>query len=319
MTTLSTLPKVMKAAVLDMTGPPEAIHIKEVPVPALAPNHVLIALEYVGVGIWDAEQRSGSWGSVKPGTIMGADGSGTIAAVGSRVTKFHVGDRVYSYSYGNGSGGFYAQYVTVPAERVAPVPANLDMKIAGAMPCIALTAQSGLEALRATRGQTILVFGASGGVGSCAVWLGSEKGATVVGTARPDAQEYVRSLGAAHAIDPISQERDGVIKRVARNGFDAALVTANSDALAYFFSHLKAKAPIAFPNGVEPKPHCNGHAVSAFDGAMSHEAFEKLNAAIGKRALPLKTQVFSMKDVAAAHHRVEEGHVVGKIVLHIDL
>jgi NADPH:quinone reductase len=81
------------------------------------------------------------------------------------------------------------------------------------------------------------------------------------------------------------------------------------------------KAPIAFPNGVEPKPRFNRHPVSAFDGAMSHVAFEKLNAAIRGRTLPLKTQVFSLKDVEAAHHRIEEGHVVGKIVLHglIDL
>lgn len=319
MTALSTLPKVMKAAVVDAAGPPEAIHIKEVPVPALLSNHVLIALQYVGVGIWDAEQRAGSWGSVKPGTIMGADGSGTIAAVGSHVTKFHGGDRVYSYSYGNGTGGFYAQYVSVPADRVAPVPPHLEMKIAGAMPCVALTAQSGLETLKVSRGQTVLVFGASGGVGSCAVWLGKEKGATIVGTARPDAQEYVRSLGAAHAIDPNSAEREGVIKRAAKDGFDAALVTANSDVLTSFFSHLKPKAPIAFPNGVEPKPHFNGHPVSAFDGAMSHEAFEKLNAAIGTRTLPLRTHVYSFKDVAAAHHRIEAGHVVGKIVLHINL
>src|SRR6202020_1209658 len=161
MTTLSTLPKAMKAAVVDMAGPPEAIHIKEVPIPALPSNHVLIALEDVGVRIWDAEQRAGSWAPVRPGTIMGADGSGKIAAVGSHVTKFHVGDRVYSYSYGNGSGGFYAQYVSVPVDRVAPVPAHLGMKIAGAMPCIALTAQSGLEALKATRGQTVLGVGAS--------------------------------------------------------------------------------------------------------------------------------------------------------------
>src|ERR1700735_1829387 len=158
MTTLSNVPRVMKAALVDTAGPPEAIHIKEVPVPAVPSNHVLIALEYVGVGIWDAEQRAGSWGPVKPGTIMGADGSGTIAAVGSHVTKFHVGDRVYSYSYGHGSAGFYEQYVSVPADRVAPVPAHLEMKIAGGMPCIALTAQSGLETLKAARGHTLLLF-----------------------------------------------------------------------------------------------------------------------------------------------------------------
>jgi hypothetical protein len=72
MTTSSSLPKVMKAAVVDAAGPPEAIHIKDVPVPSLPSNHVLIALQYVGVGIWDAEQRAGSWGAIKPGTIMGA-------------------------------------------------------------------------------------------------------------------------------------------------------------------------------------------------------------------------------------------------------
>ncbi len=317
MSTLSELPKVMKAAVVDTAGSPETIHIKEVPVPTLAPNHVIIALEYAGVGVWDAEQRAGSWGAVKPGTIMGADGSGTIAAVGSHVTRFHVGDRVYSYSYGNSTGGFYAEYVGVPADRVARVPAHLEMKVAGGMPCIALTAQSGLETLKATRGRTLLVFGASGGVGSCAVWLASEKGVTVVATAQPDAQEYVRSLGAAHTIDPNSSEREAVIKRAAEAGFDATLVTASSDTLPYFLSHLKAKAPIAYPNGVEPKPRFDGHPVSAFDGAMSHEAFEKLNAAIGSRKLPLRTHVFPFKDVVQAHHRIEEGHVVGKIVLYL--
>jgi NADPH:quinone reductase len=317
MSTLSALPKVMKAAVVDTAGPPKALHVKEVPLPTLAPNHVIIALQYAGVGIWDAKQRAGSWGAVKPGTILGADGSGTIAAVGSHVTRFKVGDRVYSYSYGNSTGGFYAEYVSVPADRVGLVPAHLEMKVAGAMPCVALTAQSGLEVLKAAKGQTILVFGASGGVGSLAVWLASEKGATVVGTARPDAQEYVRSLGAAHTIDPNSSEREGVIKRTANDGFDGTLVTTSGDTLPYFLSHLKAKAPIAFPNGVEPEPRFNGHPVSAYDGAMSHEAFEKLNAAIGSRSIPLRTQVFPFKDVVEAHHRIEEGHVVGKIVLHM--
>jgi NADPH:quinone reductase len=318
MTTSPELPKLMKAAVVDKPGPPSAIHLKDVPLPSLSPDHVLIALEYAGVGIWDAEQRAGSFGKIKPGTILGADGSGTIAAVGSHVKGFSVGEHVYSYSYGNSTGGFHAEYVSVPAERVARVPAQLEMKIAGGMPCIALTAQSGLETLNVKRGQTILVFGASGGVGSLAVWLACVQGATVVGTARPDAQEYVRSLGAAHTIDPNSSEREGVIKRAAEGGFDAILVTANSDTLAHFLPHLKAKAPIAYPNGVEPKPRFPGHRVSAFDGAMSHDAFETLNATIGSRTLLLRTQVFPLEDVAKAHHRAEEGHIVGKIVLHMD-
>src|SRR5580692_2367106 len=125
------VPEIMKAVVVDKTGPPNALHIKDVPVPTLAGNYVLIALEYAGVGVWDAEQRSGSWGAVKPGTILGADGSGTIAAVGSHVSRFKIGDRVYSYSYGNASGGFHAEYVSVPADRAEHIPAHLEMKVAG--------------------------------------------------------------------------------------------------------------------------------------------------------------------------------------------
>ena len=162
------------------------------------------------------QQRAGSWGAVKPGTILGADGSGTIAAVGADVSKFKVGDHVYSYSYGNSSGGFYAEYVSVPAERVAHVPAQLEMSVAGAMPCVALTALSGLELLKVTSGQTVLVFGASGGVGSLPVWLARGAEATVVGTARPDAQEYVRSLGAAHTIDPKSSQREASSSALSR-------------------------------------------------------------------------------------------------------
>jgi NADPH:quinone reductase len=313
----SALPKLMKAVVVEKPGPANTLHIKEVPLPSLAHDHVIIALEYAGVGIWDAQQRAGTWGKVKPGTILGADGSGTIAAVGSAVKGLSVGDRVYSYSYGNAHGGFHAEYVSVPADRVKRVPSHIDMTVAGDMPCVALTALSGLEVLKVKHGQSILVFGASGGVGSLAVWLASVKGVTVIGTARPDAQEYVRELGAAHTINPTSSERETTIKRDVKEGFDACLAATNGDTLPAFLAHLKKEAPIAYPNGVEPKPHFKGHPVLAFDGEMAAEAFERLNAAIGSRPIPLRTQVFQLKDVVEAHNRIEQGHVVGKIVLRI--
>jgi NADPH2:quinone reductase len=317
MNTTSTLPETMKAAVVETAGPPNTLHIKNVPVPKLARNHVIIALEYAGLGVWDAAQRAGSYGPVEPGKILGADGSGTIAAVAADVSKFKVGDRVYSYSYGNPAGGFHAEYVSVPADRVAHLPAQLEMSIAGAVPCVALTALSGLELLKVSRGQTLFVFGASGGVGSMAVWLASVAGATVVASAQPDAQEYVRSLGAARTINPNSSQRESLLKRIAASGFDAALVTATGDTLPAFLSHLKAGKPFAYPNGVEPKPHFSGHSALAFDAEMSHEAFDRLNAAIGTRTIPLRIKVFPLKDVVEAHRRIERGHVLGKIVLRI--
>lgn len=74
---------------------------------------------------------------------------------------------------------------------------------------------------------------------------------------------------------------------------------------------------MAYPNGVEPEIHVDGHPSLPFDGELSREAFEQLNKAIGKRTLPLRVDVFALDRAADAHRRVEEGHVVGKIVLRI--
>jgi NADPH:quinone reductase len=90
--------------------------------------------------VWDAAQRAGSWGAVKPGTILGADGSGTIAAVAADVSKFKVGDRVYSYSYGNPSGGFHALWLTPRPNAHSIVDAvGPDVQIAGSRNVMVLT------------------------------------------------------------------------------------------------------------------------------------------------------------------------------------
>lgn len=308
----------MNAAVVDRAGPPENIHIKQVPVPQLKRGHVIVALDYASVGGWDASQRSGAWGDVTSGTILGADGSGRVAAASPEVTHLHTGDRVYSYSYQNEDGGFHAEYVSVPAERVAHVPEQIDQKVAGAIPCVALTAHTGLRALKLKPKELLLVYGASGGVGSLAVWLAANAfDATVTGTARPDAHEYVRKLGAAHAIDPHSSQTEAVIKRVAPDGFDAVLATAGGDDLTPFLHHLRSGAFFAYPNGVEPEPSIEGHRGLAFDGEMTREAFQRLNSAIGTRQIPLHIEEFSLNDVVEAHRRIEQGHVIGKIVLRI--
>src|ERR1700688_2404496 len=205
------LPKTMKAAVVDAAGPPDAFRIADVPVPRLRRDHAIIALDFASVGIWDAKERAGEWREITPGTILGADGAGTVVAVGERVEHLRVGDRGYAYSYDNREGGFYAEYVSVLGDRAAPVPPQIKQDVAGAMPCVALTALAGLEALGVKRDEVLLVFGASGGVGSLGVWLGSGVKAKVVGTARPDAHEYVHSLGAEHVISPHARRLESVI------------------------------------------------------------------------------------------------------------
>jgi NADPH2:quinone reductase len=314
---IAALPTTMKAAVVNAAGPPESVHIADVPIPKLKRDHVIIAVDFASVGSWDAKIRAGAWGPVERGTILGSDGAGTIAAIGGGVDEFHPGDRVYAYDYGV---GFHAQYVSVPAmraEHVGPVPRQLSEEVAGAIPCVALTALAGLAKLGDPQGKRLLVFGASGGVGSLAVWLGNRTGATIVGSARTDAHAYVRNLGAVDVVDPGSPHLDREIERATRGGLDGALVTANGPALPAFLKHLKNGAPIVYPDGVEPEPAYEKHPSIAFDADTSRGAFQRLNAAIGSETIPVKVTTYALEDAVEAHRRIEQGHVVGKLVLRI--
>jgi NADPH2:quinone reductase len=119
---MQTRPKTMRAAAIDRFGGPEVLSIHSLPVPVPDAREVSIALDTAGVGGWDADMREG-WspsGRTRFPLVLGTDGSGTVAAVGSRIRRLKVGDRVYAYSFDNPKGGFYAEYVAVLAETVDP-------------------------------------------------------------------------------------------------------------------------------------------------------------------------------------------------------
>ena len=115
------VPKTMRAAAIDRFGGPEVLAVRDVPVPKPGAQEVLIALDTAGVGGWDASFRDGSSRSEskRMPLILGVDGAGTVVAPGSRVRRLKVGDRVYAYRYDNPRGGFYAEYVAVPAANAA--------------------------------------------------------------------------------------------------------------------------------------------------------------------------------------------------------
>src|SRR6266699_3213841 len=139
--------KTMRAAAIDRFGGPEELTIHVLPVPVVDRGEVLIALNAAGVGSWDAEMRAGwfPWGRPRFPLVLGTDGAGKIAAVGPRVRRLKVGDPVYSYSFANPKGGFYAEYVAVAAEKAAHIPRGLDLKQAGAIPTTGLTALQGID------------------------------------------------------------------------------------------------------------------------------------------------------------------------------
>jgi NADPH2:quinone reductase len=158
--------------------------VRNLPAPKIDKGEVLIAVNTAGVGIWDAEMRNGWYPGDRPSfpLVLGSDGSGKVAAMGSEVRRFKLDEDVYAYGFANPKGGFYAEYVAVAAEKVAPIPRVLTMREAGAVPTTGLTALQGIDdALQVKRGEKVVILGASGGVGTMAVQFAKLRGARSAG------------------------------------------------------------------------------------------------------------------------------------------
>lgn len=313
----------MQAAAIDRFGPPSELTIHTLPVPRVAHGEVLIEVHAAGVGIWDAKVRDGTWatGQERFPLVLGADGAGVVVAHGPGVERFHYGDDVWAYAYQSPKGGFYAEYVAVTEENVAKVPEGLDLLHAGAGCVTGLTAQQGIDDhLEVELGETVLIFGASGAVGTLAIQFAKRSKATVVGTATgPAAMALVRELGADHAFD--ARDRDGLalLARLAPNGFDKALVLAGGENLERCLDQVNDGGRIAYPNGVEPEPRKRSNIrVIAYDAEVGPRQFHALERAVVEARLRVPiAQTFPLADAARAHERLEQGHVIGRIALQV--
>ena len=316
-------PKLMHAAAIDRFGGPEVLRVQELPVPELDKGEVLIALDTAGVGSWDAEMRAGWYPGGPPQfpLVLGTDGSGKVAAMGSHLRRFQIGDPVYAYSFANPKGGFYAGYVAVAAEKVAPIPKGLTMREAGAIATTGLTALQGIDdALKIKRDESIAIVGASGGVGTLAVQFAKLRGARVLGVASgTDGVELVRKLGADAALDGRNADIARALEEFAREGIDAVLALSGGETLDRVVESVKSGGRVAYPNGVEPKPKKRpGIRVSSYDAVPGVRQFTHLATAIEAIHLIVPiAAVFPLGNAADAHRRLEKGHVLGKIVLDI--
>src|SRR5258707_12979972 len=194
------IPASMKAAAIDRFGPPSTLTLHDVPVPTPGPHEVLIAIETAGIGSWDASIRDGSLrqpGRPRFPLVPGVDGAGVVVAKGARVRSFRLGDHVYAYEFGNRQGGFYAEFAAADAAHVARIAKGLDLRDAGAVATTGLTALQGLDTLELRRGHTVLIFGASGAVGTMAGQFPAQRRAHVIATpTRPAAPRHVLNAGA---------------------------------------------------------------------------------------------------------------------------
>jgi len=318
-----TISSTMRAAAIDRFGGPETIALHTLPVPKVEPDEVLIRIESAGVAEWDPFEREGGFVKMLGMTptfpyVLGTDGAGTVAAVGKQVTGFKEGDRVYGASLANPKGGFYAEYTSVKDEYVSRIPDKLAIEQAGVMLSDAVTGLRGLDdILRLKRGESVMIFGASGGIGHMAVQLAKRMGARVFAVASgDDGVALAKRLGADAVVDGHRDDVAAAARKFAPVGLDAALVTAGGEAADRALTAMREGGRVAYPNGVEPEPKAPpGAKVAAYDGEPDREIIDKLNGLI--EAGPFEVhiaQTFPLEQAADAHRALDE-HYLGKLAL----
>jgi NADPH:quinone reductase-like Zn-dependent oxidoreductase len=313
----------MHAVALDRFGGPEVLTVKTLPVPEVGPDEVLIQVGSAGVGVWDPYEREGGFAELSGAEpkfpyVPGTDGAGTVVAVGERVRQFQKGDRVYAMAIGNPKGGFYAEYTVVKADDASHIPTNLTTEQAGVMPADAITALRGLDdTLDIKPGESLLIFGASGGIGHMAVQLAKRMGARVFAVASgEDGVALVRRLGADAVVDGHKDDVVAAAREFAPDGLDAALLTAGGEAAEQALTALREGGRVAYPNGVEPEPQAHpGLTIQSYDGTSDPQIMEKLNRLIESGPFEVHiARTFPLEQAAEAH-RTLDTHYLGKLAL----
>jgi NADPH:quinone reductase len=321
--------RTMRAIALDRFGGLETMKLQTLPVPEVEPDDVLIHVEWAGVGEWDPLEREGGFAQIfgiepKFPYVLGSDGAGTVAAVGERVKGLAPGDRVYAFALMNPKGGCYAEYAAIKADVVSPIPGKLTTEQAGAMPVDAMTALRGLDdTLGLKPAESIMIFGAAGGIGHLAVQLAKRMGARVFAVASgSDGVALAKKLGADAVVDGRKDDIAAAARQFAPDGLDAALITAGGSAVDQALAAMRAGGRVAYPNGVEPVPNPpSGIEAKAYDGMPDPQAIKKLNQLIESSG-PAGTGSFEVHvarsfplDHAAEAHRALEEHYLGKLAL----
>lgn len=323
----------MRAVTASAPGGPDVLTLVELPDPVPEAGEVLIDVTASAVNRADTLQRQGSY-PPPPGAsdVLGLECSGTVAAVGDGVSGWRVGDEVCALL----AGGGYAEKVAVPAGQVMPLPGGVDLVTAGALPEVACTVWSNVFMIAGLQpGETLLVHGGAGGIGTMAIQLAKAVGATVVTTAGSPAKlELCRSLGADVAVSYRDQDFVEEVK-AATDGRGADVILDNMGA-TYLDRNISALAVqgrlviIGMQGGA--KAELNIGRLLAKRGAViatslrSRPTEEKaaICAGVVEHVWPLVAEgtvrpvvhaTVPLAEAARAHELMESGDHVGKIIL----
>jgi NADPH:quinone reductase-like Zn-dependent oxidoreductase len=298
----------MHAITVSEFGPPSVLVPAELPTPTAGPNDVLVEVTGAGTGLWDAKIRQGLLGPQTFPFVPGAEVSGLVTALGDATTGFSVGDPVF----GNpGFTGGYAEYVAIDAGRLARVPAGLDLQTAGGVPIAATTALEGLdEHLHLASGDSILVAGAAGGVGTFVVQLAKARGARVVATASPENHDFLRDLGA----DAVHDYHGDWIDEV--RGVDAAFDCVGGPTWVGCVQAVRdGGRAVSIVGGGESEGR-EGVTTTHFSVTVTSARLEVAASLLASRQIRVEISAsFDLDDAARAHELIETHHTRGKIIL----
>jgi NADPH:quinone reductase-like Zn-dependent oxidoreductase len=314
----------MKAFVYERYGPPETLRMAEVDTPVPNADEVLVKVLAASVNAADWHVLRGkplfsraTLGLLRPKhKILGGDIAGQVEAVGGGVTGFQPGDEIYANLLDHGYGGF-AEYASVPVDAAAPKPANLSFEEAAAVPMAAVTALQGLRRHGDPQpGQTVLINGASGGVGSFAVQIAKAYGTEVTAVTSTGNLDLVSSLGADHVVDYTTTDfvrggrrYDRILDTVGNRSVPdlrGALAEGGKAAVTGFTSVAKLL-------GVSLR---GGKDVTQVQAHVTTRDLELLSELIAAGKLrPRIDRRYSFAEIPAAIAYLEQGHAKAKVVV----
>jgi putative PIG3 family NAD(P)H quinone oxidoreductase len=321
----------MRAIVTTEPGGPDVLQLHEVETPSPSPGEVLIKIIGAGVNRADLLQRQGHYPPPPGGSeIIGLEVSGQIAALGSGVGGWQVGDACVALL----AGGGYAEFVVAPAGQVLPPPPGVDLVTAGGVIEAAATVYTNLERVGLRAGELFLVHGGSGGIGSYAIQYAKVIGATVIATAgRDDKIDFCRSIGADHAVsyrddwpaeieqitpghgvdvilDPIGAKYlEDHLRLLATDGRQAVIGLQGGRSGTLDLGGLMRKRASISASSLRARPNAEKAEVCR---AVARHIWPLIDSGLIK---PPPETTFPLPEAAAAHAHLESGDNIGKIIL----
>jgi NADPH2:quinone reductase len=310
----------VKAVVVHRSGGPDELRLEEVAEPEPAAGEVRIAVTAAGTNPVDASNRAdGSWAGIEFPHVPGYDVAGAIDAIGAGVTGMRIGDAVMAMtSFPRGAGG-YAEFVVTTADLVAILEPDADLVEAAAAPLAAGTALEVLDRLALDPGSTLLVLGASGGVGQFLLQIGQHRELRTIAVGGRSSHERMREDGAAACIDYTTEDVAARTLEVAGGHVDAIADLVGGDQLTRALGAMKpagSAASIATPEldlDAVLDNNITFHGVLiGDDGRRTRRVAEMFARGVSR---PHVSHVLPLAEAAEAHRILESGHAGGKVVL----